>query len=148
MMVMGVVGGFVPVLPGGVLIFAGILFYAWATAFRLVDGWWILVFLLLTLASYLMDYVATVWGARRYGASKAGAIGALLGGIVGFFTLGVVGVFIGPFLGAVLGELVGGQSLIQAGRAGWGTVIGLLISIFLQFVIHISMVGLFLMLVF
>lgn len=147
-MVIGVLGSFLPVVPGGVLVFFGILFYAWATQFRLIDWRWLIVFALLTIAAYLLDWIATAWGATRYGAGSGGVIGAIVCGIFGLIIFGVFGSIIGSFVGAFLGELIGGKSISQARRAGWGTLLGLLTSVVLQLMIYLFMIVLFLMIVF
>jgi hypothetical protein len=70
--------------------------------------------------------------------------GAVLGGIAGLF-LGIPGILFGPFVGAVIGELSLQRSLDQAGRAGFGTVVGLAIGVAGKLAIGIAMIGLFLL---
>jgi hypothetical protein len=68
--------------------------------------------------------------------------GAVLGGIVGMF-FGVPGILLGPFVGAVMGELSLQGNLDKAGRAGFGTVVGLAIGVAGKLAIGIAMLGLF-----
>lgn len=139
----GVVGSVLPLLPGVPLIFGGILLYGWATKFTVVDGRFIALALGLTVLSAVLDWVAGSLGARRYGATSRGVIGALVGGIVGLLTMGPVGIFIGTFLGAVMGELLMGRSANEAMRAGWGSLLGLVAGTLARLAIAISLAVMF-----
>jgi hypothetical protein len=73
----------------------------------------------LALASYAIDFAGGWLGARRFGATRWGVLGAAAGGILGLF-FGLPGLLLGPLLGALTGEIIGGKQLVPAGRAGWG----------------------------
>lgn len=141
--VTGLTGMLVPLIPGAPLLFLGLLFGAWAEGFRYVGPWTLAILALLTILSYLIEFVASALGAREFGGSKRAMWGAFLGGFIGMF-MGIPGILIGPFIGAVLGELSLQRTLDQAGRAGFGTVVGLALGIAGKLVIGISMIGLFL----
>ena len=79
--------------------------------------------LLLTLTSYALDFPSGYFGAKYFGATKWGMLGAIIGGIVGLF-FGFVGLFVGPVVGAIAGEFIAGKRMIDAGRAGWGSLLG------------------------
>jgi len=92
----GVVGVFIPVLPGTLLVFLGLLVAASVDGFQKV-GWIPIVLLgLLAASSYVIDLIASAHGAKRVGASKHAAIGAIIGSVVGLF-FGIPGIVIGPF---------------------------------------------------
>jgi uncharacterized protein YqgC (DUF456 family) len=98
-------------------------------------------------ASFL-DNVAVAIGAGKFGASKWGIVGAIIGGLVGFAIGNLFGLIFGPFIGAVLMEvIVANKDVDSAIRAGFGTFIGYLFSIFLKFVIAVVMVSTWLYLV-
>ena len=83
----------------------GLILAAWAKDFTYV-GLWTIVVIMTVLAglTYAVDFWATMFGAKKFGASKRAIIGALIGLVAGLF-LGLPGVIFGPFIGAVIGEL-------------------------------------------
>jgi uncharacterized protein YqgC (DUF456 family) len=141
--VVGLAGLLLPVLPGAPLLFLGLLFAAWAEDFRYVGIDMLLLLVLLAGLTYLVEFAASVLGAKKFGGSRRAMTGAALGGVVGLF-FGIPGVIIGPFVGAVVGELSLRRSLGQAGQAGFGTVVGLAFGVAGKLAIGLSMVGLFL----
>lgn len=138
----GVAGVILPALPGVALVFAGLFFGAWADDFQRV-GWLTLTFLgLLTLASFLIDLVATALGAKRVGATKFAIIGAALGTLFGVF-LGVPGLILGPFIGAVAGEMLSHGEWRKATTAGFATWMGLLFGTLAKVALIFGMLGVF-----
>jgi len=121
LMVVGLVGTVVPLLPGTILILAGALL----NYFTLHSiGWPTLIGLTLCmLLAQVLDIVSGAVGAKWFGATRWGAIGGILGAIVGLF-FGLIGIFIGPLVGALLGELLGGKGILPAGKSSWGTFLG------------------------
>lgn len=147
MMLVGILGTVLPALPGVPLVFAGMLLAAWAGDFEQVSGWTLAVLAVLTLLSLGIDFLATMLGAKRVGASRPALAGAVLGTFVGL-AFGVAGIFVGPFVGALLGELiwlrgVGGRELGQATRVGLGTWLGIVVGTVLKLGLAFVMVGLF-----
>jgi uncharacterized protein YqgC (DUF456 family) len=143
LVVAGVAGTVFPALPGAPLVFAGLLLAAWVDGFQHVGGGTISILVVLTLLSLAVDFVATSLGAKRVGASATAVTGALIGTVVGLF-FGVAGLLLGPFVGAVLGELLARRDLAQAGRAGVGTWIGLVLGTAAKLALACAMVGVFL----
>ena len=142
LILVGLVGTLLPVMPGALLVFLGMVAGAWADDFSRV-GWTILVILaVLTILFYVVDFLAGAYGARRLGASRWGVIGAILGALVGMF-MGFVGIVIGPFVGAVGGELLARRGLAEASRAGAGAWIGLVLSIAARLALVFAMLGIF-----
>lgn len=117
--VIGLTGMLVPMIPGAPLLFLGLLFGAWADGFRYVGPWTLALLAVLTIFSYLLEFLASALGAKKFGGSKQSMWGASLGGFIGLF-MGVPGILLGPFIGAVLGELSLQRTLDQASRAGFG----------------------------
>jgi uncharacterized protein YqgC (DUF456 family) len=101
------------------------------------------VLAVLAVASYVIDFVAAVLGARRLGASTRAMTGAALGTLFGMF-MGLPGLIVGPFLGAVLGELTVRADLIQAGKAGVAAWIGFAVGAAVKVAIAFVMIGVFL----
>jgi uncharacterized protein len=140
--VAGLAGVVLPALPGTPLLLVGLVLAAWAEDFAYVGPGMLVVLGLLAALTYVVDFLATAFGARRFGASSRAVVGAALGGLVGLF-FGVAGVLLGPFVGAVLGELSAQRSLGDAGRAGVGATLGLIIGLVLKIALAVSMLGLF-----
>jgi uncharacterized protein YqgC (DUF456 family) len=138
----GLAGLILPALPGSPLIFAGLFVAAWAEDFTYVGLGTLIVLAVLAVLTYAIDFWATMFGARRFGASKRAVIGALIGAIVGLF-LGLPGVIFGPFIGAVIGELSARRGLQDAARAGFGATIGLAIGVAVKMAVAFSMIGIF-----
>lgn len=142
LIVAGVAGTFLPVLPGAALVFGGMLLAAWIDGFQRV-GWVTLVVLgVLTLLVFLIDLVAGLLGAKRVGASKLAITGAAIGTVVGMF-FGLLGILIAPFVGAFVGEVIARGQLEPAARVGFGTWIGLLAGTLAKFALVLAMVGVF-----
>jgi uncharacterized protein YqgC (DUF456 family) len=135
-------------IPGTFIIFLASLLYAAITHFSQVTPVLIWVLLGIALFGELMEYFAGIFGARKFGASKAGVIGAVAGGIVGgvigagfLFLIGsMVGLLIGAFLGAFLVEVVIKKKPAQALRAGWGTFTGRIGGILTKVILAIVMI--------
>lgn len=144
LMIIGLIGSILPLLPGAPLIFLGAFLYAWHTGFLIVT-WKIILFLgLLTLLNQILDYLASIYGAQKYGASRWGMVGALLGGILGTILGGVVGAVVGPILGAASLELLRGTGFRSSFKIGLGALLGFLGGIIGKFIISLIMVGTFL----
>ena len=144
-MAIGLIGTVVPFIPGTTIILGA------AIAHRLLVGpaygmnWWGLGGMVaLTLLSYGVEFASGFFGAKRFGATKWGVAGAVVGGIIGIFT-GFITLLILPIAGAVVGELIAGQRLVSAGKAGWGTLLGNLAGMVGKIAIGLGMVILFLM---
>jgi uncharacterized protein YqgC (DUF456 family) len=145
LMIVGMAGIILPLLPGVPIIFAAALLYGVATGFAQVTGQVILIFAILTAISLLLDWLATVIGVRKMGGSYLGMLGAFIGMIAGLLLpgVGIFGFIIGAFIGAVLFELLIGKTSKQAMRAGLGSFIGFLIGGVLRFAIGAVMIGIF-----
>jgi len=139
----GLGGLILPAIPGAPLLFAGLLLAAWAEDFAYVGVYTLVTLGALALLTYGVDFWATMFGAKKFGASKHAIIGALIGAVVGIF-LGFPGALFGPFIGAVIGELSAQRSLPQAARAGIGATIGLVLGAALKLALAFAMIGIFL----
>jgi uncharacterized protein YqgC (DUF456 family) len=142
LVVVGLAGVVLPALPGVPLLFAGLVVAAWAEGFAYVGGTAIALLALLALLAYGADLGASALGARRFGASRSAVVGATLGTLAGLF-LGLPGVLLGPFVGAVVGELLAHRDLGQAGRAGVGAWLGLLLGVAAKLSLSFAMLGVF-----
>lgn len=143
LVVVGLAGTILPALPGVPLVFMGLLIAAWMGDFQKI-GWPTLTILaLLTALAVAADLLATLFGAKRAGASKLALLGAAIGSIVGLF-FGLIGILVFPFVGAVAGELVARQRLDRAARVGLATWLGMLFGALAKLSLAITMLGVFL----
>lgn len=144
LMLVGLIGTVVPLLPGTVLIFGAALLHYFTLGPEGSVGWTTLAALAaLMLISFVLDFISGSIGAKYFGATRWGAIGGILGGIVGIF-FGLIGVFVGPLAGVLAGELLGGKGLLPAGRSTWGTVLGTAAGMIGKVLIAVAMIGWFL----
>lgn len=139
---LGVVGTLLPALPGPVFVFGGLALAAWAESFLYVGIGTLVVLAVLLAGTFLADFVATALGARKLGASPRAATGAALGALVGLF-FGLPGVVIGPFAGAVLAELSQRRTLEEAGRAGLGAWLGMVLGAAAKLALVFTMIGVY-----
>jgi uncharacterized protein YqgC (DUF456 family) len=138
----GLLGSILPVLPGIPMVFGGIWLAAAVDGYRHLGVWWLVGIGALGVAGIAIDFVASTLGAKRVGASRRALWGAALGTVVGMF-FGIPGLLIGPFAGALIGELASGNSVLRATHVGVGTWLGLLFGTLVKLVISFVMVGLF-----
>jgi hypothetical protein len=92
--------------------------------------------------SFAADLLGSVLGAKRVGASPLALFGAAAGGAIGIF-FGIPGLLLGPFIGAVSGEWFARGRLVQAGKVGVGTWIGLFVAAVAKVVLAFLMIGTF-----
>jgi uncharacterized protein YqgC (DUF456 family) len=140
--VVGLVGAIVPVLPGIPLIFAGIWLIAGVDGYRHLGLGWLLGIAAVGAVGLVVDLLAGALGAKRMGASQQAVWGALIGTLIGLF-FGIPGLLIGPFVGAVLGELSAGNSVLRSAHAGVSAWVGLMFGTIIKLVSSLMMVALF-----
>ena len=138
----GLAGTVRPALPGTMLVLAGIVLGAWLDDFARIKPWVVAIIAVLAILAWVTDYLATVMGAKRAGASTLAIIGAALGTLVGIF-MGLVGVLFMPFVGAVIGEFIAQKNAKQAAKVGLATWLGLLIGTVVKLVLVFMMIGIF-----
>jgi uncharacterized protein YqgC (DUF456 family) len=127
----GLLGVFLPVIPGVMIAYAGLLLYAAVDGFQLFSPWVVILLGVLAVAGSLLDNLAGVYGAKKFGATKWGVWGAVAGLLLGLF-FGPFGIIIGPLFGALAGEMLGGREASAAARAGVGTLVGFLGGVFIK----------------
>lgn len=139
----GLIGTIAPVVPGTTIILAAAVIHRIMLGPEKSIGWrTIIVLVLLTLATYAIDILGGYFGAKYFGATKWGTLGAIVGALVGLF-FGILGLFVGPVIGAIAGEFIAGKRMIDAGRAGWGSLLGNLGAMLGKLVIGLAMIAIF-----
>lgn len=148
LIIIGVMGTIVPLLPGVPLVFISICAYGWYENFNLISPKLIVLFAGLTVLSIFLNYLSATLGAKHFGSSKYGVWGALVGTIIGLFILPPLGIFIGPWLGAFIGEYIYRKDINHSVKAGVGAVVGLVSGIIFDLAIAVTMAIWFLVKVF
>jgi uncharacterized protein YqgC (DUF456 family) len=137
----GLIGSLIPILPGTPLIFVGALIYGWITDFKEINATVLIGLGVIAVVSTVLGYLASAFGSKKFGSSKWGIAGATIGSIVGIFAGGPIGLAIFPFLFAFLFELLAaGKSVRKSLRTALGSLIGVLGGIVMQFVFGLVMV--------
>lgn len=143
-LIMLLMASIIPYLPAIPLIFLVMLIYGLAEKFQHLTLLFLAGMLLIMVASFFIDNVASWLGAKKCGVSKYGLWGGLLGGVIGFLINPVLGIIIGPFTGAFLAELIfSGNGWGRALRVGVGTLMGFAYGSAIRFVLALSMVAAF-----
>ena len=144
LMLVGILGSFLPILPGPPISWVGLLLLH---STSVIDMTW--TFLGITLAIALLvfalDYIIPAIGTKKFGGTKAGVIGTTIGLIVALFfpILGPFGIIIWPFIGALVGELLNKADKKTATKAAFGSFLGFLTGTFMKFLVAIVYLGLF-----
>lgn len=139
----GLVGLVAPLLPGTILIFAGVAFAAWAEDFSRISGLTVGFLAFLTALAWILEYVAGLLGAKAAGASRAALVGAAAGTVLGVVS-GFWGLLFFPLIGAFVGEFYARGNALGAGRVSLATWVGILVGTIAKVVIGFMMVGIFL----
>ncbi|MBQ4163423.1 MAG: DUF456 family protein [Parabacteroides sp.] len=127
-LLLGMVGCFLPVLPGPPLSYLGLLLLHWTEQIHFSTTS-LLIWLLLVIVVQTLDYISPVLGTKYAGGSKWGNRGCIIGTVAGLFVFPPWGILIGPFVGAVIGELISGKQSVDAVQAGLGAFLGFLFSV-------------------
>jgi uncharacterized protein len=141
-MLAGFIGSVVPLLPGPPLVLIAALGHRLWFGQHSASAPILLYLAALTAAALLLDHFASVYGAKRFGATWRGLLGAFVGGVIGIF-FNIPGIIIGPFLGAMAFEMLGGYKLDKASRAGLGATLGVFAGVIGKCAVSVVMMGMF-----
>jgi uncharacterized protein YqgC (DUF456 family) len=143
LILLGIIGSFIPILPGPPISWLGLLVLHLTEAVPM-DYTFLGITLFVAILIFVLDYIIPSIGTKRFGGSRAGAIGTMIGLFVGIFSPIPFGILIGPFVGALIGELVFNQSDSKtAFKAAVGSFLGFIASTFMKFVITVIFLFLF-----
>lgn len=135
---LGIVGSFLPVIPGPLTSWVGILILSIAQSI-FIDKIYLIVSFIIAMAIFVLDYFIPVLGAKKFGGGRGSIIGSSIGLICGIIFVGPFGIFLGPFFGALIGELVVNRKNKKgAVKAAIGSLIGFFTGVFLKFVVSIT----------
>ncbi len=141
--VVGVLGNLIPGVPGTPLNFIALLILHFVRGGEVFSTGALLVLGLFTIAALVLDYVFPIMAAKRFGATKYGIWGSVIGMIAGFLVFNIIGMIIGMVAGAVVGELIAGKKHGEALSAGIATLIGNVIAAVVRLGVSMAMALLF-----
>lgn len=133
LILIGIVGCFLPILPGPPLAFLGL----WIQQLKEPNPFtakFLWIWFGITVVVTAIDYWAPVYATKKFGGSKAGIWGCMIGLLLGFW-MGPFGIIIGPLAGAFIGEMMNNQDSSKAMRAALGSFIGFLLSTLLKLIV-------------
>ncbi|NAS32223.1 DUF456 family protein [Flavobacteriaceae bacterium R38] len=142
LMCLGILGSFLPVLPGPPVSWLGLLVIHFTKSIPM--NWWFLgITLVIALLVFVLDYIIPMIGTKKFGGSRAGVIGTTIGLIIGILFFMPFGIIIGPFVGALIGELSNQNDSKKAFKAAFGSFLGFITGTFLKFIVAVIYFGLF-----
>ena len=141
----GIVGCFIPVIPGPIVAFCGLL--CMIPTSKSPSAAIFVLFGVVTAVVTVLDYVVPALGAKKFKCSKWGMLGCTVGTIIGIFYF-PLGLLLGPFLGAVAGELMARKPFVLAVKGGLGALLGFLAGVFIKVVACVLMLACYITLLF
>ena len=140
LLILGVIGSILPIVPGPPLSFVGLLLLHLFTPFVIQEDYLFLFGISAALITFL-DYWLQVYSVKLFGGGKASTIGVVAGIVVGVFIFPPLGVLVGPFLGAYIGAIVESDfDLVKSFKIAFGSLIGFLGGTILKFVYSIIVI--------
>jgi len=136
--VLGIAGSFLPIIPGPITSWLGLLILNFAPSLHLENKFLILSFCI-ALAIFVLDNFIPILGAKKFGGGRGSVLGSAVGLIIGLLFLGPFGILLGPFFGALVGELLMNfDNKKGAFKAAFGALIGFFTGVFLKLIIGLA----------
>ncbi len=143
LLVVGVIGSVLPVLPGPFLIFLAGLLHTWLRPESAMSITGLVILGALVAAAYVLDFASGAMGAKWFGASRWGIAGVIIGGVIGLF-FSLPGLILGPIIGGLVFEvLFAKKEMRPAMKSTWGTVVGTGVGLVLRLGVSLAMVAVF-----
>ena len=143
LILVGIAGAIIPGIPGPIVSFFGLLILQLRETPPFSEELLVIMGLIAAAVTFL-DYVVPIWGTKKFGGTKMGVRGSIVGlivGIIGLPILGIVigplglfGIILGPFVGAYIGESMAGTDSTNAMRSAVGSFIGFIAGTFMKLV--------------
>ncbi|EKD56117.1 MAG: hypothetical protein ACD_58C00296G0009 [uncultured bacterium] len=143
LILIGLIGIIIPIIPGSLMVFLGLVLYGLYTSAISLTVLSILAVLIIGLM--ILNYFIGLWGIKKMGATKYGTWGGIIGIIIGlvFSPFGLISIFICPILGTIIGEIIGGKKLLTSAKISLGHLIGYFIALILEFTLASYMIYIF-----
>lgn len=131
LVITGILGSVLPVLPGPPVSYVGLLLLHFTEKYQFSTRF-LVIWAIICAVVVILDYVIPAWGTKKFGGSKRGVYGSLIGLVAGIFLFPPFGMIIGPFAGAVIGEMSAGKQSKEAFKSGFGSFAGFLAGTILK----------------
>ena len=125
-MIVGIIGSVIPILPGPLSSWIGLFLFSIISDVQ-VNTTLLVTTFIIALIIFILDYILPIYTSKKFGASKYGIIGASIGTIIGLFAP-PFGIIIGAIIGAISGELLLNKNFKKSFKAGVGVFLGLIVS--------------------
>jgi len=141
--ILGIIGSFLPVLPGPFTSWVGLLILHLTSVVPL--NWTFLgITLAVAIIIWIVDYFIPAMGTKKFGGTRYGVIGTMVGLVIGLISPIPFGIIIGPFIGAYIGEMIhDSKDSKRALKAAFGSFLGFLTSAFMKFIAAVIFTGFF-----
>lgn len=134
LLLLGIIGCLVPLIPGPPLSFVAILLLQFTSRSPFTEEF-LITWGLITAAVTVVDYWVPVYGTKKLGGTKWGVWGTAIGLIIGLFVFPPFGIITGPLIGALLGEMIAGQDFSRALRSALGSFVGFVAGTIMKLVV-------------
>ncbi len=134
----GVIGCIIPVLPGPIMCYAGLLLLQLTSGHPFTLSL-LVIYAVLTALAALLDYIIPIYGTKKLEGSKYGIWGSAVGLLLGIMFFFPLGILLGPIAGAFAGELLSGRSAGRAIKSAFGSFLGFLASTVIRLVLSLAM---------
>ena len=134
LILIGLLGCVLPIVPGPPLSYAGLLLLHFTERYQFSSSF-LITWAVITVVAYTIDFVIPALGTKKFGGSKRGIWGSIIGLLIGMFLFPPIGIIVGPFAGAVIGELSTGKESKEAFKSGFGSFLGFLAGTLLKLIV-------------
>lgn len=138
----GILGCVLPIIPGPPLSYVGLLLLHFTEKYQFSTKF-LVIWAIVTAVVYALDYIIPAWGTKKFGGSKRGIWGSIIGLLIGLFFFPPFGIIVGPFVGAVIGELTAGKDHGAALKSGFGSFMGFLAGTIIKLITSGTMTVIF-----
>lgn len=139
LIILGILGCILPAIPGPPLNYLALILLQTARDGNTFSTNELIFWGVITIVVTVIDYIVPIAGAKKFGASKTGLWGSVIGLLAGLIFFPPFGMFIGAFVGALAGELIIGKKSKEAIKAGWGTFVGTMLGLGLKLAASLAM---------
>lgn len=131
----GIIGCVIPGIAGPPFTFLALICLSIVKKWEPFSAKLLIVLGTLTVLVQALDYLLPAVGAKKFGATKYGFWGAIIGMLLGVIFVPPLGIIIGAFLGAISGEIIAGKEASKALKAGWGVFVGMMVGMTLKLIL-------------
>jgi uncharacterized protein YqgC (DUF456 family) len=143
LMIVGLAGTVLPLLPGPFIIFVAAVAHKFLRTETGISWWSIAALAVMLIIAYAVDFFSGAMGTKWFGGSRWGVAGVIIGGLVGLF-FGLIGLIIGPIIGGLVAELLlARKKMGPAVKATWGSVVGTTVGLAARVGISLAMIAVF-----